>query len=92
MRWMSWSYGLDTTKILHAKTMEEQRAIFERDWARVFRSWFVRWAANRPTVYYMLGIPPQQFGELATAAGSDRDRRRPTDRPTSRRLPGLPRS
>ena len=48
MRWMSWAYRLDTTKILHARTMEEQRAIFERDWARVFKSWFVRWVANRP--------------------------------------------
>ena len=68
MRWMSWAYRLDTTKILHARTMEEQRAILERDWARVFKSWFVRWVANRPTVYYMLGIPPQQFDELAGSA------------------------
>lgn len=68
MRWMSWMYGLDTTKILHAKSEDEQREIFERDWARVFKSWFVRWVANRPTVYYMLGIPPQQFDELAGSA------------------------
>jgi len=68
MRWMSWLYGLDTTKILKAKTQDEQREIFERDWARVFKSWFVRWVANRPTVYYMLGIPPQQFDELAGSA------------------------
>ncbi|MFT3808936.1 MAG: BtaA family protein [Micropepsaceae bacterium] len=68
MRWMSWLYGLDTTRILKAKTQDEQREIFERDWARVFKSWFVRWVANRPTVYYMLGIPPQQFDELAGSA------------------------
>lgn len=68
MRWMSWMYGLDTTKILKARTEDEQREIFDRDWAPVFKSWFVRWVANRPTVYYMLGIPPQQFDELAGSA------------------------
>ena len=68
MRTMSRLYGLDTTKILKATSQDEQRAIFERDWAPVFKSWFVRWVANRPTVYYMLGIPPQQFDELAGSA------------------------
>ena len=68
MRVMSRLYGLDTTQILKARSMDEQREIFERDWARVFNSWFVRWVANRPVVYYMLGIPPQQFDELAGSA------------------------
>ena len=53
---------------IKAQSQDEQRAIFERDWAPVFKSWFVRWVANRPTVYYMLGIPPQQFDELAGSA------------------------
>lgn len=68
MRVLSRMYGLDTTKILKATSMEEQRAIFEKDWAPVFNTWLVRWLANRPTVYYMLGIPPQQFDELAGSA------------------------
>ena len=68
MRTMSRLYGLDTTKILKAQSQDEQREIFDRDWAPIFKSWFVRWVANRPTVYYMLGIPPQQFDELAGSA------------------------
>lgn len=61
-------YGLRPAEILSAKTQEEQGRIFDRDWAPVFRKGFIRWLADRSTVYYMLGIPPQQFDELAGSA------------------------
>ncbi|MCC6919970.1 MAG: DUF3419 family protein, partial [Alphaproteobacteria bacterium] len=55
-------------EILKAQTQDEQRRIFQKDWAPIFNKRLVRWIANRPTVYYMLGIPPQQFDELAGSA------------------------
>lgn len=61
-------YGLRPAEILSAKTQDEQGRIFDRDWAPVFRKGFIRWLADRSTVYYMLGIPPQQFDELAGSA------------------------
>jgi S-adenosylmethionine-diacylglycerol 3-amino-3-carboxypropyl transferase len=68
MRRMARVYRVDTAAILKAGSMAEQKAVFDRDWAPVFVSRFVRWLADRPTVYYMLGIPPQQFDELAGSA------------------------
>lgn len=68
MRRMSRTYGLDTTKMLRARSIEEQKAIFDKEWAPVFKTRLVRWVADRPMVYYMLGIPPQQFDELAGSA------------------------
>jgi S-adenosylmethionine-diacylglycerol 3-amino-3-carboxypropyl transferase len=68
MHTLAWFYGLKPAEILKARSQDEQRRIFQKDWAPIFKSWFVRWVANRPTVYYMLGIPPQQFDELAGSA------------------------
>lgn len=68
MRRLSRMYGLDLARILKAHSLDEQKAIFAKDWEPAFKSWFVRWVADRPMVYYMLGIPPQQFDELAGSA------------------------
>ena len=65
---LAWFYGVKPAEILHAKSQDEQREIFERSWAPVFRSRVVRWIADRPVSYYLLGIPPQQFDELAGSA------------------------
>jgi len=61
-------YGIRTAEILNAKSMDEQRAVFEGSWSRVFDSRFVRWITKMPAFYYMLGIPPQQFDELVAEA------------------------
>jgi S-adenosylmethionine-diacylglycerol 3-amino-3-carboxypropyl transferase len=68
MRRLSRTYGLDTTKMLRTHSIDEQRSLFAREWEPVFKTRFVRWVADRPMVYYMLGIPPQQFDELAGSA------------------------
>jgi S-adenosylmethionine-diacylglycerol 3-amino-3-carboxypropyl transferase len=65
---LAWFYGVKPSEILHARSQDEQREIFQRSWAPVFRSRVVRWIADRPVSYYLLGIPPQQFDELAGSA------------------------
>jgi S-adenosylmethionine-diacylglycerol 3-amino-3-carboxypropyl transferase len=63
-----WMYGLRTSEILSAQSMDEQRRIFDGTWSRVFDSRFVKWITKLPAFYYMLGIPPQQFDELVAEA------------------------
>jgi S-adenosylmethionine-diacylglycerol 3-amino-3-carboxypropyl transferase len=63
-------YGKRFDALLAARSMEEQRAIFERDIAPLFDKRFVRWLARRPSALYGLGIPPAQYRALA-ADGAD---------------------
>jgi S-adenosylmethionine-diacylglycerol 3-amino-3-carboxypropyl transferase len=63
-------YGKRFDALLAARSLEEQRAIFERDIAPLFDKRFVRWLARRPTAFYGLGIPPAQYRALA-AEGAD---------------------
>jgi S-adenosylmethionine-diacylglycerol 3-amino-3-carboxypropyl transferase len=63
-------YGARFDALLAARTLEEQRRIFERDVAPLFDKRFVRWLAKRPSALYGLGIPPAQYRALA-ADGED---------------------
>jgi S-adenosylmethionine-diacylglycerol 3-amino-3-carboxypropyl transferase len=63
-------YGTRFDALLAARSLEEQRAVFERDIAPLFDKRFVRWLARRPSALFGLGIPPAQFRALA-ADGAD---------------------
>ena len=63
-------YGKRLDGLLAAGSLQEQRAVFEREIAPLFDKRLVRWLAGRPTALYGLGIPPAQYRALA-ADGSD---------------------
>jgi S-adenosylmethionine-diacylglycerol 3-amino-3-carboxypropyl transferase len=58
-------YKIDLGKLLAARTLEEQRAVFERELAPVFDKRFIRWLTDQPASLFGLGIPPAQFDHLA---------------------------
>ena len=58
-------YRVDPCEILAARTMEEQRRIFEDRLSPIFDKRFVRWLCDQPASLYGLGIPPAQFNALA---------------------------
>jgi len=58
-------YRIDLGKLLAAETLEEQRAVFERELAPVFDKRFIRWLTDQPASLFGLGIPPAQFEHLA---------------------------
>lgn len=58
-------YGKRFDALLAARSLEEQRAIFEREIAPLFDKKLVRWLARRPSALYGLGIPPSQYRALA---------------------------
>jgi S-adenosylmethionine-diacylglycerol 3-amino-3-carboxypropyl transferase len=62
---MGRTLGVNVRAVASARTMEEQRAIFDRTIAPVFDHWLLRWVLNNPTSLYGLGIPPAQFAALA---------------------------
>jgi S-adenosylmethionine-diacylglycerol 3-amino-3-carboxypropyl transferase len=58
-------YGVDLGAILKARTLEEQRAVFDKQLAPVVDKKFVRWLARQPATLYGLGIPPSQYRALS---------------------------
>jgi len=63
--------GFNPGTLLKARTLEEQRAIFDRELAPLFNKRGVRWLVNRPSSLYGLGIPPAQYKALAGATQGD---------------------
>ncbi len=59
-------YGIDPAVILEAKTIEEQRAVFETKLAPFFDKKFIRWLLDQPASLFGLGIPPAQYESLAS--------------------------
>ncbi len=57
--------GVNPRMILKARTLEEQRRIFEQKFAPLFDRRALRWLVNRPASLYGLGIPPAQYKALA---------------------------
>ena len=57
--------GVDLRLLLEARTIEEQREIFDRDLAPVFDRGLVKWLTDQPASLFGLGIPPAQFEALA---------------------------
>ena len=57
--------GVNPRVLLKARTLEEQRDIFDQEFAPLFNKRAVRWLVNRPASLYGLGIPPAQYKALA---------------------------
>jgi len=57
--------GANPRAILEARSLEEQREIFDRTLAPLFDNRCVKWVLNRPALLYGLGIPPAQYQALA---------------------------
>jgi S-adenosylmethionine-diacylglycerol 3-amino-3-carboxypropyl transferase len=60
-------HGANPRSMLKARTLDEQRRIFESELAPLFNRRAVRWLVNRPASLYGLGIPPAQYKALAGA-------------------------
>lgn len=52
------------TRLLEAKSLEEQRAIFEAELAPLFEKPLVRWITSNRASLFGLGIPPAQYDAL----------------------------
>ncbi len=52
-------------QVLEAKTIAEQRAIFETKFAPFFDRKFIRWVTDQRSSLFGLGIPPAQYDALA---------------------------
>lgn len=63
-------YKIDLKEVLAARSVEEQRHIFETRLAPIFDKKFVRWLVDQPASLFGLGIPPAQYEALA---GDDPD-------------------
>ncbi|MCD2176528.1 DUF3419 family protein [Rhizobium sp. C1] len=63
-------HGKTFDRLMAARTMEEQRDIFDREIAPLFDSGLVRWITSRKSSLFGLGIPPQQYDELAGSSAS----------------------
>lgn len=57
-------YGRDPRRLLLARTLEEQRSVYEELIAPLFGKRLIQWLVNRPVALYGLGIPPAQFAAL----------------------------
>lgn len=64
-------HGKRPSEVLKAKTLEEQRAIYETAIGPMFDSRFVKTMARLPVSFYWLGIPPAQHDELMAAANGN---------------------
>ena len=51
--------------MLRARTLDEQRALYEQRLAPIFDKPLVRWLLKQPASLYGLGIPPAQYRALA---------------------------
>jgi S-adenosylmethionine-diacylglycerol 3-amino-3-carboxypropyl transferase len=58
-------YRVDLRVILEARSLDEQRQVFEEKIAPVFDRKFIRWLTNQPASLFGLGIPPAQYEALA---------------------------
>lgn len=64
-------YGQDPGEILKARSIEEQKVIFDRTLGPLFKKRFVKMMCGKPEALYGLGIPPSQFDELNESAKGD---------------------
>jgi S-adenosylmethionine-diacylglycerol 3-amino-3-carboxypropyl transferase len=61
-------HGKRLQDILEARSIEEQRLLFDRIIAPLFDNRLVRFLSRMPVSYYGLGIPPAQYDELVASA------------------------
>ncbi|WP_081944792.1 DUF3419 family protein [Sphingopyxis sp. MWB1] len=58
-------HRVDPRAFLEAKSVEEQRAIFDAKFAPFFDRKFIRWMTDQRSSLFGLGIPPAQYDALA---------------------------
>lgn len=58
-------YGRELSAVLKARSLEEQRAIFEAEIAPILDKRFTRWLSQQPASLFGLGIPPSQYQKLS---------------------------
>ena len=58
-------HRIDPRQFLEAKTIAEQRSIFETKFAPFFDRKFIRWVTDQRSSLFGLGIPPAQYDALA---------------------------
>ncbi len=63
-------HGIDPSVILEARTLEDQRRLYEERLAPIFEKPMVRWMMKQPASLYGLGIPPAQYKALAADSPS----------------------
>lgn len=61
-------HGVDLKQMTKTQSLEEQRAFFDQQVAPLFEKPVVRWITGRKSSLFGLGIPPQQYDELASLA------------------------
>ncbi len=66
-------HGANPRRLLAAKCRAEQRRIFERELAPLFKKRHIRWLLDRPSALFGLGIPPSQFTALKGSEASMAD-------------------
>jgi S-adenosylmethionine-diacylglycerol 3-amino-3-carboxypropyl transferase len=66
-------HGANPRRLLSAKCRNEQRRIFERELAPLFKKRHIRWLLDRPSALFGLGIPPSQFAALKGGEASMAD-------------------
>ena len=59
-------HGVKLARMTEARTMREQRQFFDQEIAPIFDRPMVRWLLGRKSSLFGLGIPPQQYDELAS--------------------------
>lgn len=57
-------HGRNPRKMLAARSLAEQRQIFESELAPLFEKRHLKWLMDRPAALFGLGIPPSQFEAL----------------------------
>jgi len=64
IHWTSKRLGYDISKVMQARTLEDQERLFNEHVAPVFDTRLLKFLSNRSMVMYSLGIPPAQFEEM----------------------------
>ncbi|MCA1404525.1 DUF3419 family protein [Ensifer sp. IC3342] len=59
-------HGINPGEFVQARSMREQRQFFDDKLAPLFDRPVIRWITSRKSSLFGLGIPPQQFDELAS--------------------------
>nr|CAD6411731.1 hypothetical protein REQ54_00914 [Rhizobium sp. Q54] len=61
-------HGVDMTELVKARSLREQRLFFDAHVAPLFDRPLIRWLTGRKSSLFGLGIPPQQYDELARSS------------------------
>ncbi|MDX1351872.1 MAG: DUF3419 family protein [Thiomicrorhabdus sp.] len=64
IHWTGKRLGYDISKVMQARTIQEQQQQFDQYVAPIFDTKLLNFLCNRSVVMYSLGIPPAQFDEM----------------------------